>query len=70
MYVSIDFLNRMKMNNLFSEYLEFIGSKIHSPSYLSLEYVLYENNILTEVPQNLTFVTTNKSCIFKTKFTI
>jgi hypothetical protein len=36
-------------------------SEIYAPSYLSLDYVLYENNVLTEVPINFTLITKNKT---------
>lgn len=38
-------------------YLEFIASKLRYPSYLSMEYVLAENNLLTEAIYAFTSVT-------------
>ena len=67
MYALTEFINKTKMDGNFSYYLEFIGSKIYSPSYLSLEYVLYENNVLTDIPRNFTYVTINKPYIYKNK---
>jgi hypothetical protein len=52
-----------------THYKEFIASNlIYNPSYLSMEYVLFENNIITENVYNFTLVTTNKTAKFKNKF--
>jgi len=64
LYTSSEFIEKTKRNNEFSSFLEFLSSKIYSPSYLSLEYILYENNILTEMPQNFTLITKNKTYTF------
>ena len=63
LYTSRKFVERAKMQNNFSYFLEFLASQICSPSYLSLEYILYENNILTEIPQNFTLITKNKTSV-------
>ncbi len=47
LYVSSDYLEVIKRKNLWDQYLEFISGVLYSPSYLSLEYVLNENNILS-----------------------
>ncbi len=44
MYVLSDFLDKVKIDGNFSYYVEFIGTKICYPSYLSMDYVLYEHN--------------------------
>jgi len=36
---------------MYTAFIEFIATRIYAPSYLSLDYVLYENNVLTEVPE-------------------
>ena len=58
----------MKAKNLFSPYLEFISEKIYEPSYLSLDYILSENEILTEMPKNFTLISTNKTKILTNSF--
>ncbi len=64
LYSSKKFIEKAKRGDKFSYFLEFLATKIYSPSYLSLEYILYENNILTEIPQNFTLVTKNKTSTF------
>lgn len=49
-------------------YYEFLANILYNPSYLSLEYVLYENNLLTEMPKNFISVTKNKTISFSNKF--
>ncbi|TET19892.1 MAG: hypothetical protein E3J76_06440 [Candidatus Aminicenantes bacterium] len=60
-YTSRRFLEKTKKEGTFSSFLEFLATKIYSPSYLSLDYVLYQNNILTEIPGSFTLVTKNKT---------
>ena len=69
-YSSKKFIEKTKREGKFSYFLEFLATKIYSPSYLSLGYVLYENNILTEIPQNFTLVTKNKTSTFSNKLGI
>jgi predicted transcriptional regulator of viral defense system len=64
MYVTKDYLDEMEKKNFFSFYSEFLANILYQPSYLSLDYVLYEHNLLTEVPKNFTSVTTNKTTSF------
>jgi len=63
-YTAKNFVEKIKKENSFSSFLEFLATKIYSPSYLSLDYVLYENNILTEIPKNFTLITKNKTATF------
>jgi hypothetical protein len=52
-----------------SWYLEFMATNlVYAPSYLSLEYILYENNVLSENVYNFTLVTTKKTAKFKNNF--
>lgn len=67
-YVSRNFINNIKTKNLLSPYLEFISEKIYEPSYLSLDYILSENEILTEMPKNFTLISTNKTKILTNSF--
>lgn len=67
LYVTKNFTDDAQARGIFSSYLEFLANIIYSPSYLSLEYVLYKHNILTEVPVNFTLITTNKTAKFTNK---
>ena len=60
-YTSTKFIEKAKANGTFTSLVEFIATRLYSPSYLSLEYILYENNLLTEVPVNFTLITRNKT---------
>ena len=48
------------MEGMDTPFIEFSATKLYSPSYLSSGYVLYENNVLTEVPAGFTLMTRNK----------
>jgi predicted transcriptional regulator of viral defense system len=63
-YVTKYYLEKARVNQKMSSYSEFLANNIYRPSYLSLEYVLYENNMLTEVPINYTSVAMNKTANF------
>jgi predicted transcriptional regulator of viral defense system len=67
-YVNKKYLDYLEKRNKLSIYTEFITNFLYQPSYLSLEYVLYENNLLTELPTNFTSVTTKKTSIFSNHF--
>jgi len=60
-YSSKKYIDTTKMNRNYSPFTEFIATRLYSPSYLSLDYVLYENNLLTEVPVGFTLMTRNKT---------
>jgi predicted transcriptional regulator of viral defense system len=60
-YTSKKFIENTKMNGMYTPFMEFIATRLYSPSYLSLDYVLYENNLLTEVQVSFTLVTRNKT---------
>jgi len=60
-YTSAKYVEHIRARGTDATFLEFIATKIYPPSYLSLDYVLYENNILSEVPFGLTLVTRNKT---------
>jgi predicted transcriptional regulator of viral defense system len=66
-YTSKEFVEKTKNENKYNDFLEFLAYKIYEPSYLSLDYVLYENNLLTEIPANFTLVTKNKTATFSNK---
>ena len=66
-YTSKNFIEKIKGGGRYSDFLEFLACKIYSPSYISLDYVLYENNLLTEMPVNFTLITKNKTATFSNK---
>jgi len=49
-------------------YHEFLANVLYSPSYLSLDYILYKNNLLTEIPNNFTSITNNQTHSFSNRF--
>lgn len=60
-YTSTKFVESTSGRGMTTAFIEFIATRIYAPSYLSLDYVLYENNVLTEVPFSLTLITKNKT---------
>lgn len=68
MYVANNYINKIEKENKLADYYEFIANILYKPSYLSLEYVLYENNIITESPQNFTSICLNKTNSFSNNF--
>lgn len=63
-YVSQRYLEEAKASGQISALLEFLACIMYVPAYLSGEYVLYAHNMLTEVPQNFTLMTRNKTARF------
>ena len=61
LYVTKSYLDNAERRGIFSGYVEFTANKMYPPSYLSLDYVLHEYNMLTEIPQNLTSVGLRKT---------
>ena len=59
LYVAKSYLDNAERKNIFSDYVEYIANRLYSPSYLSLDYVLHEYNMLTELPRNKDW---NKGC--------
>lgn len=66
-YASRKFIENCQKHSIYTTFIEFIATKIYAPSYLSLDYILYENNILTEVPVSFTLVTRNKTLTISNK---
>ena len=66
-YTSKKFIEKTKTNGMYTSFMEFIATRTYAPSYLSLDYVLYENNILTEIPVSFTLVTRNKTFTISNK---
>jgi hypothetical protein len=68
-YVSREKFKAVSASGEMGSYLEYIATNlIYVPSYLSLEYVLFENGILTENVYQFTLVTTKKTASFKNHF--
>lgn len=67
-YVAKEYIDEIKKSDGFSCYTEFIANILYQPSYLSLDYVLYQHNLLTEIPVNFTSVTKNKTISFANNF--
>ncbi len=61
MYVSVEYLNKVKRSGEYNKYLEMISGVLYSPSYLSLEYVLNEHNILSEASFSFSLVSNKKT---------
>lgn len=61
LYVAKEYVDEIKINEMLNSYIEFISTKIYELFYLSLAYVFYAANILTEIPVNFAFVTKNKT---------
>ena len=68
LYTSTSFVEHSKMTGEYSAFAEFASSILYRQSYLSLEYVLYEHNILTEVPVAFSAITTQKTKRFINPF--
>jgi len=61
LYVARSYLDKADRKGVFSDYVEFVATRLYSPSYLSLDYVLHEHNMLTEIPRNITSVALRKT---------
>ena len=71
LYTTKKFLDNFKQLNYFNSFAsfnEFVANILYQPSYLSLEYILAENNILTENPFGITSMTKNKTIKFNNYF--
>lgn len=64
-YVSRTYCGEVKNRGKWTQYLEFLAARVYNPAYLSLDYVLYQHNLLTEAPVNFTLVTANKTALYK-----
>jgi len=68
LYTTRSFVEHIKQEGGFSDYLEYLATHLYRPSYLSLEYVLYQHHLLTEVPINFTLISTHKTTVFRNRF--
>ena len=67
-YIHSDYLTKIKISRKKKDYDEFIACMAYQPSYLSLEYILAENGILSESVFNFTLATTAKTYKLANKF--
>jgi len=67
LYITKNYIDDLQKSNTFSFYLEFLANILYQPSYLSLDYILYFHNLLTEIPTNFTSITKNKTNTFSNK---
>lgn len=61
LYVAKSYLDNADQRGVFSDYVEFAANRLYPPSYLSLDYVLHEHNMLTEIPRNITSMALRKT---------
>ena len=66
-YTTTAYVERMRNRGEIEVFTDFLANFLYSPSYLSLETMLYRYNILTEIPVNLTSVSKNKTAVFTNK---
>ena len=60
-YVSTEYLNRIKNDSSANAYYELVANIIYQPSYLSCEYVLQKYGIMSEAVTVITSVSTKKT---------
>ena len=66
-YTTTAYAEKMRNRGEIEIFTDFLANFLYPPSYLSLDIMLYRNNILTEIPVNLTSVSQNKTAIFTNK---
>ena len=64
LYTTKEYIEEMQKNDIYHSYLEFISNILYPSSYLSLEYILSQNNIIPEFTTNFISVTINKTKSF------
>lgn len=69
-YVAKEYINFLEKKNMEGSYNEFLANMLYKPSYLSLEYVLAEYSIITELPKVITSVSLNKTNRFLNEINI
>lgn len=68
-YISAEKFKEYFFTNKITSFKEFIATNlVYIPSCLSLEYVLFENGILTENVYNFTLISTKKTAKFSNDF--
>jgi len=66
-YTTYAYVEKTKNRGEIEIFTDFLANFLYSPSYLSLETILYYHNILTEIPVNFTSVAKNKTAVFANK---
>ncbi|MFH1712734.1 MAG: hypothetical protein ABH896_00910, partial [Candidatus Jacksonbacteria bacterium] len=66
-YTTVSYIEKIKNRGQIETFMDFLANFLYTPSYLSLETVLYRHNILTDVPFHLTSITKNKTIVFGNK---
>lgn len=61
LYVAKEYLDNLEKKGRLSAYVELISNILYEPCFLSLDYILYKHNMLTEVPVNFTLVSSRKT---------
>lgn len=68
-YISDKKYNELVISNKINSFSEFCATNlIYTPSYLSTEYILFVNNIITENVYTITLITTKKTANFQNIF--
>jgi len=67
-YATKEYVDTMQKNGAYVSYVEFLSAIMYQPSYMSLDYILYQRNILTDIPKNFTCVTKRKTARFSNVF--
>jgi len=67
-YVAKEYLDGVEKSGRLPAYAEFLAGVLYEPSYLSLEYILHQHNVITESPIAVTAVTRRKTASFSTPF--
>ncbi len=67
-YVAKEYLDNLEKSGRTRSYAEFLAGILYEPSYLSLEYILHQHNIITESPVAVTAVALKKTASFATIF--
>ncbi len=60
-YVTKGYIDSVEKTGRMAAYTEFLASALYPPSYVSLETVLHQHGIITELPVVITCVTKNKT---------
>jgi predicted transcriptional regulator of viral defense system len=68
MYVAKSYVDALEKKGQISQYVEWLANALSPSSYLSLESVLYEQHLLTEVPKGITSCSLLKTFRFSNRF--
>ncbi|MBI2410572.1 MAG: hypothetical protein HYV32_01575 [Candidatus Kerfeldbacteria bacterium] len=68
LYVAPEYIDRLEKTQRFNGYKSFLANLLYEPSYLSLEYMLFEYHLLTEMPVHYTSISTRKTQTFQNAF--